>query len=397
MRILIKNGTVIDTDPTVTVLGELDVLIDGETIAAVGKDLSAEDAEVIDATGRLVLPGFVDSHRHTWQAAYRAVVADDDIQGYFRTVLGELAPSLTPEDVHAGNLAGARECLDAGVTTLLDWTQVAHTPEHADALVAALRESGIRAVLGYNPQDPGDEARRVRDTHFRTPGRLSMAIAALGPEIAGEERALWEWRLARDLDLPVTVHAGSQGADSARRALAFLHGNGLLERPTTYIHGVDYADDDLKLIADTGGSVSISPIDELTLGIGYPITGRAAAAGAPVSLSADTVTCGPGDMFSLMRAAFAMERGLGNLAFTTRDVLRMATMGGARTVGLADVVGSLTPGKQADVVLLRTDTPGMNGTRDPIGAIVLNADTSAVETVLVAGRVVKRAGALIPA
>ncbi|MFI6293200.1 amidohydrolase family protein [Nonomuraea sp. NPDC050790] len=402
MRILIRNGTVIDTHPAVAVLGELDVLVDGERIVAVGKDLNAGgdweaggDVEVIDATGRLVLPGFVDSHRHTWQAAYRAIVADGDIQDYFRTVLGELAPSVTPDDVYAGNLAGARECLDAGITTLLDWTQVAHTPDHADALVAGLRESGIRAVLGYNPQDPGEEVRRVRDTHFRTPGRLSMAIAALGPEIAGEERALWEWRLARDLDLRVTVHAGSQGAEGARRALEFLQGNGLLERPTTYIHGVDYTGDDLKLIADTGGSVSVSPVDEPALGIGYPITGRAAASGAPVSLSADTVTCGPGDMFSLMRAAFAMERGLGNLAFTTRDVLRMATLGGAQTVGLGDSVGSLTPGKQADLVLLRTGTPGMAGTRDPIGAIVLNADTSAVETVLVAGRVVKRAGALV--
>ncbi|WP_157252368.1 amidohydrolase family protein [Nonomuraea typhae] len=395
MRILIKNGTVIDTHPSVTVSEVTDVLVDGDRIEAVGRGLPEDGAEVIDATGRLVLPGFVDSHRHTWQAPYRAIVADADIQGYFQTVLGELAPSLTPDGAHAGNLAGARECLDAGVTTLLDWTQATHTPEHTDALVAALRESGIRAVLGYCPQDFAAEPYRVRDTCVRADGLLTMAIAALGPEIAGEERTLQEWRLARDLDLPVTAHLGGSSPEQAHAALMFLHDNGLLERPTTYIHAIHYSDEDFKLIAGTGGSVSVSPVDELTLGIGYPVTGRAAAAGAAVSLSADTVTCGPGDMFSLMRAAFAMERGRGNLAFTTRDVLRMATIGGAETVGLGAVTGSLTPGKQADLILLRTDTPGMSGTRDPIGAIVLNADTSAVETVLVAGRFRKRDGRLL--
>jgi cytosine/adenosine deaminase-related metal-dependent hydrolase len=393
MRILIKNGTVIDTSPSVTVSANTDVLIDGERIEAVGPGLPEDCAEVVDATGMLVLPGFVDSHRHTWQAAYRAIVADDDLETYFRVVLGELAPAMTPEAAHAANLAGARECLDSGVTTLLDWTHLTRTPEHTDAVALALHASGIRAVLGYCPTGWDTDARRARDTHVH--GLLTMAIAALGPEIAGEEQALEEWRLARELDLPVTVHLGLTSPERTRRTMEFMRSNGLFDRPITHIHAIHYSDDDFKRVADTGGSVSISPAGEQILGMGHPPTGRAAAAGAPVSFSADTVTCGPGDMFSLMRAAYTLERGLGNGAFTTRDVLRMATIGGARTVGLGDVTGSLTPGKQADLILLRTDTPGMSGLQDPVGGVVLNADTSTVDTVLVAGQYRKRGGRLL--
>lgn len=398
MRILIKNGIVIDTEPEVTVLGRVDVLVEDGAIAAVAPELSGEGAEVIDASDRIVLPGFVDSHRHTWQASIRAVTPDATFGGYLQRILGELAPRHRPEDVYAGNLAGALECLDAGITTLLDWSHVQFTPAHTDSAVAALRESGIRAVFGYcHGGEPGGmaaEARRVKDTHFGTGGLLTMALAALGPEIAGEEHALAEWRLAAELGLPVTAHLGGAGPDSARKGLDFLMTNGLLATRTTFVHANHYDEEAVKVIAAHGGSVSVSPIDEMTLGIGHPISGLAMAAGMPVSLSADTVTCSPGDMFSLMRAAFAMERGRGNLGFSTRDVLRMATIGGAETVGLADTVGSLRPGKQADLVLLRTDTLGMASAHDPIGAVVLNADTGAVDTVLVAGRVVKRDGRL---
>ncbi|MER6943456.1 amidohydrolase family protein [Nonomuraea sp. NPDC000554] len=403
MTILIRNGIVVDTEPQPVVVGTADVRIEDGKIAEVGPGLpDVPGAEVIDASGMIVMPGFVDSHRHTWQAGIRAVAPDMTFQGYLQRILGELAPGYRPEDVYAGNLAGALECLDAGITTLLDWSHVQFTPAHTEQAVRALRESGIRSVFGFchggAPEGLVEEGRRVHDTYFGTPGLVSMAVAALGPEIVGEEHALDEWRLARDLDLPVTVHLGGQSQESAARGLAFLRDNGLLSTPTTYVHANHYADDHLKLIADTGGSVSVSPIDEMTLGIGYPVSGRARAAGIPTSLSVDTVSCAPGDMFSLMRAAFAMERGRpggDGLGFTTRDVLRMATIEGAEVVGLGDVTGSLRPGKQADVVLLRTDTLGMAAAQDPIGAVVLNAGTDAVDTVLVAGRVVKRDGRLL--
>lgn len=401
METVIRNGVVVDTEPQPVVLGTVDVRIRDGRIAEVGPRLrGAPDAEEIDASGRIVLPGFVDAHRHTWQAGIRAIDPDMTMAGYLQRVLGELAPAHGPEEVYAGTLAGALECLDAGVTTLVDWANAQFTGAHTDAGVRALRDSGIRARFGYchagAPEDLLPHGRAVFETHFGAPGLVGMVVAALGPEIAGPEHALAEWRLARELGLPVTAHLGGYGPEGATAGLAFLRHHGLLATPTTFVHANHYDDDQLKLIADSGGGVSVSPVDEMTLGIGYPVTGRALAAGVPTSLSADTVTCAPGDMFSQMRAAFTLERGRpGGAGFTTRDALRLATVDGARVAGLADVTGSLRPGKQADLVLLRTDTLGMAAAHDPIGAVVLNADTSAVDTVLVAGRVVKRDGRLL--
>ncbi|TMR98044.1 amidohydrolase family protein [Nonomuraea basaltis] len=401
--VLIKNGVVIDTEPAPVVLGRADVRIENGAIAEVGPGLpDVPGAEVIDATGRIVLPGFVDTHRHTWQTAIRAAIPDTTLDGYMRRILGEIAPNYRPRDIYAGNLAGALECLDVGVTTLLDWSHAQFSPAHTDSAVQALRESGIRAVFGYcHGGDPGgltSEGRRVRERLFDTPGLVTMAIAAMGPEIAGEERALDEWRLAAELGLPVTVHMGGGGPDGATSGLTFLESNGLLATPTTFVHALHYTDEEFKRIAGSGGTISLAPVDEMNLGMGYPATGRARAAGIPTGLGADTVVCAPGDMFSLMRTIHLLERGRpdgAGLGFTTRDALRMATIEGAEVLGLADVVGSLRPGKQADLVLLRTDTLGMAAAHDPIGAVVLNADTSCVDTVLVGGRVVKRDGRLL--
>jgi cytosine/adenosine deaminase-related metal-dependent hydrolase len=276
-------------------------------------------------------------------------------------------------------------------TTVVDWSHIQHTPDHTAAALSALRESGIRAVFGYCVSDPDvDAARRVLDA---TGGLVTMAMAPFGPEIVDEDAALREWRVARELDLPVTVHMGGHGADSAERGLDFLSRNGLLSPRTSYAHGNSYSDDALARIAGSGGALAVSPVVEAELGFGAPVTGRALAAGAPTGLGADTVVSGPGDMFSLMRAAYTMERLRSGL--TTRDILGVATIGGARTAGLGDVVGSLAVGKQADLVLLRTDLPGVAPAHDPVGAIVLSMDTRAVDTVLVGGRIVKRDGRLV--
>jgi cytosine/adenosine deaminase-related metal-dependent hydrolase len=402
MTLLIRGGVLVDTDPVPYVIGPGDLLIQDGLIAAVGPALPVpEGTEVIEATGRLVMPGFVDTHRHTWQAAIRSIAPDTTFPAYLERVLRTLAPRFRAEDVYAADLAGALECLNAGITTLVDWSHIQLTPAHTDATVEALRRSGIRAVLGYcyggpdGPRGLASEGRRVRGAYFDgSDPLLTMAVAAMGPEIVGEDPARYEWWLARDLDLPVTVHMGGHGARSAERGLAFLQENDLFVAGTTYIHPNFYTDEALKRIAGSGGTASVSPLIEAELGIGHPATGRARAAGIPTGLSADAVTSGPGDMFSLMRAAYALERARGT-DFTTRDVLRMATVEGAEVAGLGGVTGSLRVGTQADVILLRTDTPAMAPAHDPIGAITLSADTSCVDTVLVAGRVVKRDGRLL--
>lgn len=392
MALLIRGGTAVDTDP-VTVRAA-DVLVEDGRITAVAPDLRIPDgAEVVDAAGMLVLPGFVDAHRHTWQAGIRAAGPDLTFPGYLDLVLNTLAPRYEPADVHAGTLAGALECLDAGITTVLDWCHIQHTPAHTEAALDALGTAGIRAVFGYCVSDP--EVTVARRVLAGTGGLVSPAMAPFGPEIVSGEHALREWRVARELDLPVTVHMGGNGAASADRGLDFLRRNGLFGPRTNYAHGNSYSDDALKAIADSGGTLSVSPVVEAGLGFGAPVTARAVAAGVPTGLGADTVVSGPGDMFSLMRNAYAFARA-DDGSFTTRDALRAATVEGAKAAGLDDL-GTLRPGSHADLVLLRTDLPGVAPAHDPVGAIVLSMDTRAVDTVVVGGRIAKRDGRLVDA
>jgi cytosine/adenosine deaminase-related metal-dependent hydrolase len=414
-RLLIRGGCVIDTEPAPGVTWPADVLIENGRVAAVGPDLPA-DAEVIDARDRIVLPGFVDTHRHTWQAAVRTTTPDGTLADYLALVRDRLGPRHRPTDVYAAELAGALECLDAGITTVVDWSHIQLSPEHTDAAVEALRRAGIRAVFAYCPgsgpaaRDPMPETRRVADL---ADDLITVALAAMGPEHAGPDQTREEWRLARELGLAVTAHVGGYGRESAERGLDLLRREDLLGNDVLLAHANAYSDEAFRLLADTGGAVAACPLIEPQMGHGHPVTGRARAAGVPTGLGADVVTAGPGDMFAQMRTAYVLERGRPDdssfpdqpgrparptsregMGFTTRDALAMATSEGARAAGLADV-GSLRPGNRADLVLLRTDLLAMTPVHDPIAAVVLSADTRSVDTVLVGGRVVKRDGALV--
>jgi cytosine/adenosine deaminase-related metal-dependent hydrolase len=344
----------------------------------------------------IVLPGFVDTHRHTWQSALRAATPDMTLPDYVELILHGYGPRYRPEDVHRGNLCGALDALGSGVTTLLDWSHIQRSPETTEAAIAGLAESGIRGVFGYcygGDGGPSDLAAAARWAHDRLPGGMSMVIAAKGPEFVEAERARAEWAIARELGVPVSAHLGGHGAESARRGLEFLSSEGLLGDGTTFVHPNFYDDEALKRIAGSGGTASLAPISEAALGIGYPATGRLLQAGIPVSLSADSVAAGPVNMFEVMRAAYMLERarpGGAGLDFTTRDALRLATMGGAEVLGLAGSIGSLQPGKQADLLLVRAEPT----VADPVATLVLAAGPEHVDTVLVGGRIVKRAGAL---
>ncbi|RFU41730.1 amidohydrolase [Actinomadura logoneensis] len=395
--LLIQGGLVLSP----RVLGVADVLVRDGVIAAVGPGLPVPDgAEVIDASGRIVLPGFVDTHRHMWQGAIRGVLPDTSLHAYLDRVLGRLGPAFRPQDVYAGVLGSALEALDSGVTTVVDWAHGPVSPEHTDANVQALRDAGIRAVYGYRhaggEASRAGESKRVRDACGD--GLVRMAVAALGPDFGDLDLAREEWLTARDLDAMITVHMGGHGQETARAGLAFLDETGLWTPGTMYVHANDYTAEQFQRIADHGGTVAVSPAIETAMGFSPPATGRARAAGIPTGLSADAVTSTGGDMFSLMRAAYFTERarpdGAG-LGFTVADALRMATSDGARAAGLGDVTGEIAPGRQADLVLLRTDLPGVAPVHDPVAAVVLYADTRAVDTVLVAGRVVKRDGNLV--
>ena len=420
-RILIKGGHVLTVDPDLGDLVGGDVLIEDGTIAQVGTGLSA-DAEVINATGDIVIPGFVDTHRHVWEAAIRNCAPNATLDDYFVEVLDSFAPLYRPEDVYASNLAGALECLNAGITTVLDWSHINNTPEHPDAAIQGLNEAGVRAVYAYGSANtsladywfnssiviPREDVERVHDSYFSSKdGLLTMALATRGPGFCQDDVVRQEWGMARDLGIPVTTHFAMGKLAGKWSMVKQLQGLGLLGPDTTYIHACYLSDEEWQLVADSRGTISIAPQVEMQMGHGWPPVMKARSYGLRPSLSIDVVTTVPGDMFSEMRCAFAAERWRSNDsvweseeplpedALTARDMLTMATLDGAHVTGLEDRTGSLTPGKEADVVIIDGGSVGITPIIDPVGAVVLCADTSNVDTVIVGGKIQKRGGRLV--
>ena len=421
-RMLLRNGYVITVDPDIGDLVGADVLIEDDRIAAVAPGIDASDAEIVDVTGKIVIPGFVDSHRHTWEAAIRGCAPNATLDDYFVEILDTFAPRYRPEDVYAGDLAGALECVNAGITTLVDWSHINNTPAHPDAAIAALREVGIRAQYAYGSANtslndywnnssiaiPADDVRRVRDTYFSSDdGLLTMALATRGPGFCQDDVVRTEWRTARDLGIPITVHVGMGRLAGRFGMISQLDKLDLLGPDTTYIHCCYFSDEEWQLVAETGGTISIAPQIEAQMGHGWPPVMKAIQYGLPPSLSIDVVTTAPGDMFTQIRAAFAIERARVNAIaweadtpvpetmLTARDMLQMATINGARVAGVADRTGSLTPGKKADVVVIDATALNVAPVIDPVAAVTLCADVSNVETVIIDGVVRKRDGRLV--
>ncbi|WP_410667436.1 amidohydrolase family protein [Amycolatopsis sp. cmx-4-68] len=390
MRTLIRGGTVVSVDPAVGDFPRGDVLIEDGRIAAVAPALDVAGAEVVDATGKLVLPGFVDTHRHTWQTAFRGLGADWTFDRYRAAMHGTLGPHYRPEDVYLGNLLGRIEALGSGVTTLLDWFHRADRPENADAAIQALRDAPGRSIFCYGAAGPDiePEIRRVREV---LPGE-EMALGLRGPVMSAMDETAADVALARELGLRVSMHVHSTGGwPHGDRPIAEMHERGLLDDRTTVVHGNGLSDDQLAMLADAGGSVSVSPDVELKMGFEPLVTGRALAAGIRPSLSIDDCPSAGGDMFSAMRTALAAERG----ALTTRDVLAFATVDGARACGLGARTGSLTVGKDADLVLLDAEDLSVFPVGDPVGTIVSAGHPGLVDSVFVAGKAVKRDGRLL--
>jgi cytosine/adenosine deaminase-related metal-dependent hydrolase len=378
------------------------VLIEDGVIVAVAERVDAPDAEVIDATDRIVMPGFVDNHRHSWQTAFRGVGADWTFPEWALAMHRTVKPHYQPEDVYAGTLLGRLEALHSGVTTMLDWYHVAQSHAHEDAAVAALRDAPGRSIFclgaGWGTADAvDDDIRRVRSgltgdglsgDRLSGDGLVTMALGLRGPDDTGMDTVARELKLAAELGLRTSLHVEAAGT------VADLREHGLLRDTTTFVHANGISDEELRMLADAGGSLSISPDVELKMGFGPPVTGRALAAGLRPTLSVDDVPSAGGDMFSTMRTAFAVQRGLDG-GLRSRDLLEFATVDAARSCGLDARTGSITPGKDADVILLRTDDLTVFPVTDPVATIVSAGHPGLVDTVLVAGRVVKRDGVLV--
>ena len=408
-RILIQGGTVLSLDPVVGDLTTGDVLIEGDRIVAVGPNLQNGEVELIDASGMIVMPGFVDTHRHIWEGLLRNIGTDVPLEGrtsYISFVLHKLAPAFRPEDAYVGNLVSALGAIDAGITTLLDWSHIQGSPAHTDAVIQALRDSGLRAVFAYGfPWWGKWEERqpswfvRAATEHFSSKDQmLTLALAAPGPEFTDFEITRDHWKLAREAGARISTHVGvgTYGQDAKLQEMGSA---GLLGPDTTYIHCTTLNDIEIQMIVDTGGTVSLASPVEMMMGHGMPPIQKFLDRGLRPSLSVDVETNVPADMFNQMRSVLTLQRGraiaAGKTPVPPRDVLAYATVEGARANGLDAKVGSLTPGKQADLIMLRTDRLNVTPLNDPTTAVVVGMDTGNVDTVIIAGRVMKKGGKLL--
>jgi cytosine/adenosine deaminase-related metal-dependent hydrolase len=336
--------------------------------------------------------------------------------GYGPAVLNGISTSYEPEDIYAGALWGALQALDAGITTIADWAHNLRSAEHANANLRGLQASQIRGYFLYggpgptsdspNPPHPLD-ARRMRDEHFPTGvnGRLRMGMALRGPCFTSAERNAEDFKFARELGLPISTHVGMAGTSDA---IITLDRFSLLGADVNYAHGNMLTDQELDLIATSKGTLSLTPSTDMLMQFGtFPGTGRALQRGIVCGFGVDTIcSCGT-DLFSEMRLALAAERSRANapalargeqvptVALHQRDMLRLATIDGARVWNLQDEIGSLRPGKQADVTVIDMRSPHLDGYGDSIATLVLGAGPADVEAVIVGGDVIKRDGQLV--
>lgn len=425
-RTLLRGGHVLTMDRGLGDLESGDVLIDGRRIAAVAPHIEAGDAEIVDASGMIVMPGFVDTHRHTWQTQLRGVASDWTLFNYTTRIRLGYSSCYEPDDAYVGNFAGAIEALNAGVTTVVDHSHIMNSPEHADEALRGLVESGIRAVFCYglfpNPHQhpfrfedfaPGwrlEDARRIRrDKLASDDGPVYMGLAPAEVEKVPFEQACAEIGLGRELGArSISCHTAMSGYSSAFGAplVTRLARERLIGPDTIFVHGNALTPHELGIIADRGAAISATPEVELQMGMGRSIVGKAVRARTKIGLGVDIVSNIPGDMFGPMRVALQDERADRNdilvaqdqvprrLDMSCRDVVEMATIGGAAVANLESEIGSLVPGKRADIAMVTRASMNTMGASDPYAALVHYTGHADVDTVIVDGVTVKRGGKL---
>ncbi|TMW72863.1 amidohydrolase family protein [Alteribacter natronophilus] len=418
-RILIKNGLVMnrqfDTE-------QKDILIEGKTIRDIRADLHADGAEVIDAAGKIVMPGLVDTHRHVWESILRHIGTDWSLPQYLENIYyGNLGSQLSTEDMYIANLWGALEALDAGVTTLFDYSML-ETPEHADAAIKGLEDAGIRAVFAHGvsgrgeywdreseKRHPAEDARRVKKEYFQSEDQLlTMALGVRGPEFSAWETAVDDIKLAAELDAIASMHIGFGAWGPHDRSITRLNEAGLLTDRLNLVHVNRIQLEEYRLIAESGASLSVTPEVEMMMGHGYPATGQLHRHKGLVTLGVDVVVSTAGDLFTQMKFALQAERARQNeqildrgempeqLGLTVKDVLAFATRDGAKALGLGHKTGTLEPGMEADITIIDPSSFNLHPlNQSPAGAVVQSARPENVDTVLTAGRIVKQNGRLV--
>ena len=421
---LIKGGTVVTMDPRVGDLPRGDVLIENDRIVSIAPSLAAPDgAALIDAARMIVMPGLINAHVHTWQSALRGIAADWTVATYMQAMHRGLATLFRPQDIQIANLMGALNQINCGSTTLVDWCHNNPTPEHTDAAIDGLAQSGIRAVFLHGSPKPDPkpgqkhfseipmprgEVERLRKDRFASDdGLVTFGLAILGPYYSVYDVTRADVKLAREFDLIASMHVGG-GTAMTQGGFERLAEENLIGGKFNVVHGNDIAPDVVRAIVERGGMFTVTAEIELQMGSGDPLTGMLMALGSPVSIGSDVEPAARGDMFAAMRVTLQHERNRGitetlartgtrptAMPVTCRQALEWATINGARMVGLDHRIGSLAPGKQADVILVRADDINMVPVHDPVASVVMQGGVANVDTVLIAGQVMKRNGKLL--
>ena len=421
-HLLIKSGIVVTMDPAVPDLPKGDLLVEGERIVAIAPEITA-NAPTVDAGGMIVMPGLVNAHQHTWQTCLRGIAGDWTILEYLHTMHAAIAPAFRPDDIYISTLVGALNQLNSGATTLVDWCHNNPTPAHSDRGIDALQESGIRAVFLHGSPKPDPKPgqkhfseiphpraeieRLARDRLASRDALVTLGMAILGPAYSTYEVSRQDLLLARELGMLASMHVGGGKMltpDGFKRLVA----EGLMSPGVNIVHGNSIPFEELRALVGAGASVTATPDIELQMGYGDCLTGALRRLGSAPSLGVDIESFIGGDMFTVMRVALQAQRHADNLATLAktgrapdrvsvhcREALAWATVEGAKMLGMERRIGSLAPGKQADVILLSGDDLNLFPVIDPVSAIVLQASAANVDTVLVAGRIVKRGGKLL--
>jgi 5-methylthioadenosine/S-adenosylhomocysteine deaminase len=403
---LVQGGSVVSMDPEIGTLGRADVHVRDGRIVEVGAGLHAPGAEVVDASHMIVMPGLVDSHFHMWSTVGRNYVSDG-----FEYFPAKWATSAVyqPEDFYRSVTLGLVECVAAGITTVHNWSHNTRSPAHADAELAAHRDGLVRARYAYGHRDllPEDEPLdftdidRVRGQWFgpRSPfdGLVHLGVNLRGPDLGTMAVFDQEMAEAAARGLPVAIHT-VQGGSTAVRA-PDLEAKGYLGPNFLLCHFLAATEADRQAMARTGTPLSFAVHSELRLGeAGDPRAAllRMVGAGVCITLSIDAASLAPVNLFEAMHVAWNMgipwqgtdTKDLEPLSF--RRCIEMATINGARALGLEAVTGSLTPGKRADLIMLNTRDLNIAPVTDLESTIVRSATPANIDTVMIDGRILKR-------
>ena len=403
--LVIRAAHLLSMDPLLGEQRDCDVLIQGARIMAVGANLVAPGARVIDGCGKIVMPGLIDAHWHMWNSLGRSAGPAQDGRAFFQ-VLRDIALRSTPETAQLAVRLAAAQARRAGITTINNWAHNLRDAEFADAEYGAMAACGLRGRFWYGyPQDLAADslmdlpaiAQWQRSVSQQRESRIDLGVAVRGPERT--TAAVWqaEFDAAAELTLPLSVHVAVTKAMQEKHAIRQLAERGLLRRGVQLVHATHASDDDLRRIASSGATVCLTPLTEMRVGYGLPPIAALMRAQVPISLGIDTtVLSGRADPFAVMQAALNVATAMAHdeHALTPQAVLRWATQGGADEMGWGDRVGSVTPGKLADLVLIDAHHPDMAPVSYAAAAVVQSCTPAAI-THVIANGVVHEAAAML--